>query len=185
MTNFKIHTLDTAPEDSKGVLEGLEKNLGFIPNLAATFSESPVALNGFVALLSGLRQASLSPVEREVVGLTVSHENECPYSMAAHSTFATAAGTAPEVVAALRAGESLPDARLQLLHAFTKEVLRHGGLVPAEDVSARAEAGYSNDQVLEILTQIAYTTLANLAANLADVEIDEAFRPQAWQSSAA
>jgi len=38
-------------------------------------------------------------LEREVVGLTISFEHACPWSMAAHSTFAAAQGasaTAPE-----------------------------------------------------------------------------------------
>ena len=183
--DFTIHNVDSAPEGSRDLLKGMENNLGFIPNLAATISNSPVALQGFIALLSGLRSTTLTPVEREVVGLTVSRENRSPYSMAAHSTFATAAGAAPEVVAALRAGEILPDERLQILHAFTKEVIRRRGSVTDDDLAALAKAGYSEENVLEVVTQVAYTTLSNLVANVADVPIDGAFEPQAWTPTAA
>ena len=41
---------------------------------------------------SALRGSTLSALEREVVGLAVSHENASRYSMAAHSTFAAGAG---------------------------------------------------------------------------------------------
>ncbi|MBW6536708.1 MAG: hypothetical protein K0B11_17005 [Mariniphaga sp.] len=32
MTQFKLHTLETAPEGSKGILEEAQKQNGFIPN---------------------------------------------------------------------------------------------------------------------------------------------------------
>ena len=54
MSEFTIHTADSAPEGSREALEALEQNVGFIPNLAATIGGSPVALQGFVAMQSAL-----------------------------------------------------------------------------------------------------------------------------------
>jgi AhpD family alkylhydroperoxidase len=182
MSDYPIHTKHTAPQGSQEHLAGLEKNIGFIPNLAGTIGGSPTAIQGFLAMQSSLRRAGLTPVEREVVGLTTSYANACEYSMAAHSTFALANGAAPEVVAALRAGAELPDARLEALHAFTRELLSERGHVSDAEL---LEAGYSQENVLEVVTQVAYTTFANLVANLADTPVDEAFAPQAWSAAAA
>jgi AhpD family alkylhydroperoxidase len=182
MSDYPIHTKHTAPQGSQEHLAGLEKNIGFIPNLAGTIGGSPTAIQGFLAMQSSLRRAVLTPVEREVVGLTTSYANACEYSMAAHSTFALANGAAPEVVAALRAGAELPDARLEALHAFTRELLSERGHVSDAEL---LEAGYSQENVLEVVTQVAYTTFANLVANLADTPVDEAFAPQAWSAAAA
>ena len=181
MSEFTIHTTESVPERSRDALVDLERNVGFIPNLAATIAESPTALQGFVAMQSSLRGTSvLTAVEREVVGITVSYANSCPYSMAAHSTFAGAAGASPEVLAALRSGTELPNARLQALHAFTDRLLNSKGHISEDELAAFLEAGYSRENALEVITQLAFTTLANLAANVAATPVDPAFEAQAW-----
>jgi AhpD family alkylhydroperoxidase len=181
MTEFTIHTAQSAPEASREALGRLEHAIGFIPNLAGTIAGSPTAMAGFVAMQSALRgTAGLSPVEREVVGITVSHANASPYSMAAHSTFAAGAGAGDDVLAALRSGTELPDARLQALHVFTGQLLSEHGHVGEDDLTAFLEAGYGIENALETITQVAYTTLANLVANLARTPVDDAFAAQAW-----
>src|SRR5262245_52227053 len=181
---FTVHTKDSAPEGSREALGALEANVGFIPNLAATIAESPVAFRGFVGMQTALRGSKLTGVEREVVGLTVSHENESPYSMAAHSTFASAQGAPEAVVDALRSGDELPDERLEALHAFTRELLESRGHVSADDRDRLLEAGHSPEQLLEVIAQVAYTTMANLVANAAGTPVDVAFEPQAWTAAA-
>ena len=73
------------PRGSREALAALERNIGFIPNLAGTIAGSPTALQGFVALQTALRGSRLTALEREVVGITVSRFNDAPYSLAAHS----------------------------------------------------------------------------------------------------
>jgi uncharacterized peroxidase-related enzyme len=181
---FTVHTLDSAPEASRATLQQLEERIGFIPNLAATIAEAPAAIQGFVGIQAALGQTKLSQLEREVVGLTVSLENGSAYAMAAHSTFAQGAGAGEEIMAALRSGEDIPDARLQALQEFTRTLLRERGHVAEESIAALLEAGYSKEQLLEVITQVAYTTLANLVANVADVPVDKAFAGQAWTVAA-
>jgi uncharacterized peroxidase-related enzyme len=181
---FTIHTLQSVPEGSRPSLEELEARVGFIPNLAATIADSPTAMQGFSELQGALRQSQLSTVEREVVGLTVSWENSSAYSMAAHSAFAQGARAGEEVVSALRSGGDIPDDRLHALQEFTRTLVRDRGHVGEESIAALLEAGYSKEQILELITQVAYTTFANLVANVADTPVDEAFEPQAWTVAA-
>ena len=175
---FTIHTEESAPSPSREALSGIRQRIGFIPNLAATIAGSPVALAGFGAMQDSLRRSSLRPLEREVVGVTVSLENRSPYSMAAHSTFAAGAGGSPEVVAALRAGEPLPDARLEALRAFTTAA------APRPRARRATAFGLSAEEQLEVVAQVAYTTFANLVANRAGTPVDEAFAAQAWDAHA-
>lgn len=182
MSDHTIHTRQSAPEASQQELAGLERNVGFIPNLAGTIAGSPTAIQGFLAMQSSLRRSSLTGVEREVVGLTTSRANSCEYSMAAHSTFALKHGAPAAAVAALRAGDELHDARLEALRAFTNALLSERGHVSDAQL---IEAGFSQENVLEVIAQVAYTTFANLVANVADTPIDEAFAPQAWSATAA
>lgn len=150
---------------SEAPLRELEQRIGFIPNLAAAIADSPVAIAGFVSLQEILRETSLTPLEREVVGITVSAENDCEYSLAAHSAFARNAGGSEELVAALRARRPVDDARLRSLQELTLSLLRERGHVPP------------HDDALEVITQIAYTTVANYVANVKRPPIDAAFSP--------
>ena len=80
MTQFTIHTLETAPAASKPALEKLKAAVGMIPNLAGAMSESPQLIEAF-ATLRGLLQASgsFSPAEREIISLVNAVENGCRY----------------------------------------------------------------------------------------------------------
>jgi AhpD family alkylhydroperoxidase len=162
---FTIHTEQSAPEGSREALSSIRQRIGFIPNLAATIAGSPIALKAFGAMQAALGGTSLSALEREVAGVTVSVANAAPYSIAAHSTFAAAAGASLDLVAALRAGEPLEDERLEQVRAFTAGLLS----------GAPVETSLSAEEQLEVVTQVAYTTFANLAANLAETPIDDAF----------
>ena len=169
MTEFTIHTAANAPEAARAPLATLEQTIGFIPNLAATIAGSPTALAGFVGMQSALRGSRLTRVEREVVGVTVSHANACPYFDRGAHAFAAHAGADAATVAALRAAAPLADLRLEALRAFTLAVLDARGHADADLLLA---AGYEPEHVLEALAQIAYTTFANLVANVADTPVD-------------
>ena len=51
LQHYQIHTLESAPEESRRALHALNSELGFIPNVAAIMAESPDLLNGFVGVL--------------------------------------------------------------------------------------------------------------------------------------
>jgi hypothetical protein len=43
--------------DSKPTLDAFTKNIGFTPNMMATFARSPIAFNAWAALLGSLKGA--------------------------------------------------------------------------------------------------------------------------------
>ena len=158
---FTIH------DGSRETLTQLERNVGFIPNLAAAIAASPTAIAGFVGLQTALRSTTLTGLEREVVGLTVSRFNDCAYSLAAHSKFARMQGGDDALVAALVAGEPLADERLESLRTFTLALLEARGHASFDGLGA--------EEALEVIAQVAYTTLANYAADVSGAAIDAAF----------
>jgi len=56
MTDFPIHTTETAPEASRARLQGAQDALGFIPNLYATMAEAPAVLEGYQTLADILQR---------------------------------------------------------------------------------------------------------------------------------
>lgn len=185
MSQFQVHTLDSAPADSTASLRALEQGLGFVPNLAATMAESPTLISGFVNLRKTLARGELSGVEREIVALAVSLENDCDYCMAAHSTFALMQKGDAEAVSAAREAREPEDPKLGALYRFARGLVAKKGHVSEDESHALLDAGYSRGALFEVIAQVGHTTLANLAHSISKAPLDDAFKPQAWAKAAA
>ena len=105
--------------------------------------------------------------------------------MAAHSTFALMQNAAEQAVTAARAGDAPADPRLAALYRFARTLVAKNGHVSGEDTQALLNAGYSPSAVLELVAQVAHTTMANLAHSISHAPVDQAFTPQAWPAAAA
>lgn len=67
MSNFKFHTIETAPEGSKAILEGAQKQMGMIPGLYSVMAESPEILNAYKELHQQFTNSSFDAEELTVV----------------------------------------------------------------------------------------------------------------------
>jgi AhpD family alkylhydroperoxidase len=148
-------------------------------------AESPLVLEAFTALRSIWGKGTLSPVEREVIALTVSFDNDCSYCMAAHSTFAAMNGIAEDDLTKLRAGQQPSASRLHAISDLAREVVRRKGHLSAEEIRAFLQAGFSRAQLLEVLVGINMATIANYTHNIANTPVDEAFKAQSWTNDSA
>src|SRR5215470_13898377 len=122
MTQFTAHTVESAPTESRPLLESIRRSFGFLPNLFGVFAESPAALRGALAIYEAFSTSSLSRVEQQLVMIGVSVANDCEYCVAAHSTFAKRMRVDPGLVDAVRRGAPLADVRLDALVSFTRRV---------------------------------------------------------------
>jgi uncharacterized peroxidase-related enzyme len=179
LPQFKVHTLETAPDASRPLLLGLQEQAGFIPNLAATMAASPALLEAFLTLRSMAARTSLDAAARELVAIAVAAEMGCTYCVAAHSTFGLKSGATADAVEAVRGGSAPADPRLRALVRFARSVVRHDGDVPQRGRDL-VQAGLSPAQVLETLVAIAVPMLAGSAFLLTAASLDGAFQPQAW-----
>jgi len=180
MTEFTIHTAQTAPERARPILEGAEKALGFVPNLYGVLAESPAALEAYTTLSKIFETSSFDATERQIVYLTTNFENGCNYCMAAHSFLADMQKIDPEVTAALRDGRPIADPKLNALSQFTAQVHRNRGWVSDADTEAFLNAGYTTAHVIEVLLGVAHKTLSNYVNHLAKTPVDDAFAGKAW-----
>jgi AhpD family alkylhydroperoxidase len=180
MTAFNLHTIDSAPQDSKAMLQGAQQSLGFVPNLFAGMAESPALLEGYLALSTIFDKTALSPTERQVVMMTANRLNGCHYCMAAHSVISQMQGVAPDVVAALRAGGAIADPKLEALRVFTARVLDSRGWPSEADLVAFTSAGYTRQTVLEVVLGLGMKLLSNYTNHITQTPLDAAFAAQAW-----
>ena len=75
MSNFNVPTRDEVNSNNQAIFDNLEKALGFVPNLYATFAHSENALGNHLAASNA--KTSLNSKQKEVVNLAVSQENNC------------------------------------------------------------------------------------------------------------
>ncbi len=185
MTDFTIHTKDSAPEASKPLLRAAQAKYGFVPNLMRELAEAPAALQAYLSVGEAFEASSLTPQEQQVVILAVSYLNECAYCMTAHSAVAKMVGLPDGEISALRDGQPLSDAKLEALCTFARILVEKRGWASDEEVAAFLAAGYTRAQILEVIVGIAFKTMSNFTNHLADTPIDERFAPFTWQPAGA
>jgi alkylhydroperoxidase family enzyme len=184
MQRFNLQTIETAPEKSKPALKALEERFGFLPNALATMANNPVLLNGFVGIFGSFHGGSFDEIEKQVLLLTNAVTIKCPWTVAAHSTFAIEDGIAESEVKAIRDGRLPRDPKYAALSALTKALIENRGNVSDVDIDAFVSAGYSKAQILEVVTGVGISTVAATTTNMAGTPIEERLQPQAWSAAA-
>ncbi len=181
---FTIYTIETAPENSKEALIHAKEAFGFIPNLEGILAEAPATLKAGMALWELFETTSFTPIEQQVIYLTANYEHDCRYCMAAHSGLAKMIGMTLEDIEALRQGQPLADRKLQALRLFTQQMIVARGWVNDQEVEAFLAAGYTKQQVLEVILGIAVKIIHNYSNHIAKTPLDKAFHPYVWSKSA-
>jgi alkylhydroperoxidase family enzyme len=182
MIAYPIHTLDSAPPASKPALEGLQKGLGRIPNLAATMAASPTLITAFVGAWQVFGGGTFSNAERQVLLLTNAVTNRAAWAVAFHSTIAEKEGVDVASVRAIREGRLPDDRRLAALSNLTRMLIEKRGHLEAKDVDGFVTSGFSAAQVFEVISGLAVSTMANYASNIAKPVVEEPFRDREWNA---
>ncbi len=160
MQRIPSHSIETAPEGSKPLLEGVKKKLGVVPNLFGVFAQSPAVLNGYLSLSGALGSTSISGALREQIALVVAGVNACDYCASAHTLMGKGAGVAADELAANLAGRSA-DAKVQAALDFAKVIVNSRGHIEDGDLSAVRAAGYGDQEIVELIA----VTVANIFTN--------------------
>jgi AhpD family alkylhydroperoxidase len=122
------------PADSKLTLDAFTKNLGFTPNMMATFAASPIAFNAWATLRTSLSKA-LDLKTRESISLAVSEVNGCNYCLAVHTFGAGHAKMSADEIILARKGHA-NDPKRDAAVQFARKVIETRGQVSDVDVKA-------------------------------------------------
>ena len=180
MSEYAIHTIESAPQASKPLLEGAKSAFQFVPNLLGTMAEAPALLEGYMSLAGILNKSDLSETERQIVLMTNNRLNGCTYCMAAHTTIAQGSGVSADVVQSLRENTPIADSKLEALRKFAEVINESRGYPSEQDVSAFFAAGYSQQHVLEVILGTALKVMSNYTNHVAQTPVDDAFSSNAW-----
>ena len=181
MTTFKIHTVESAPENSKPLLENSLKAFGMLPNLHAILAESPSTLEAYQILHKLFENSSFNKEELTVVWQTINVEHECTYCVPGHTGIAKMMKVDDAITEALRNGTAMPTDKLQALHVFTLALVRKRGTVSEAELEAFFSAGYEQRHVLEVILGLSQKVISNYTNHIAETQIDAPFNKYAWK----
>ena len=167
MPRTTLPTPEQVPADSKPTLDMFTRNIGFTPNMMATFALSPIAFNSWATLLGSLSKV-LDVKTRDSIGLAVSEVNGCDYCLTVHSFMAErmARMSADEITLARRGRATDPKRNAAV--QFARQVIETRGKVRGADLQAVRDAGYTDAQVIEIIALVAMYSLTNFLNNVFD-----------------
>lgn len=170
MTNFNVPTKQEVNPENQVIFENLEKNLGFVPNLYATFAYNDTALADYLQLQN--RKSTLKAKEREVINLVVSQVNDCKYCLAAHTALGKMNGFTDEQILEIRTGKASFDPKLNALAAFVKSAVENRSKPSQEDTENLFTAGYTKAHLIDVIIVIGDKIISNLVHGTTQIPID-------------
>lgn len=180
MTQFTFHDDASVPEAARPMFDKAKAETGRVANIYRYMAESPELLGAYQHLRDLFFKTSFTRVEQELIQLVISFEHECKYCMAVHSMRAKMAKADEDTIAALRAGTPLADARLEALRRFTRKMVEQRGWMSDADIDGFLAAGYTRQNVLEVVLGVGMKVLTNYSNHLFEAPLDEPLKPMAW-----
>ncbi|NAX45699.1 carboxymuconolactone decarboxylase family protein [Photobacterium halotolerans] len=175
MIELEMHTVQSAPEDSRKLLQSSIDNFGWIPNQSAYMAESPALLSSYQYAHDRFSDCSLSDEEKAVVWITTGLLNQCRYTVQAHRWIALKKGVAADTLTQLETNpDSLPE-KLRAIHRFTQVVVKAQGIIPQPAAMDFLRAGYTRQNMLDIILGVSQKTMSTLLNSLAGTQIEPEF----------
>ncbi|HYL92724.1 MAG TPA: carboxymuconolactone decarboxylase family protein [Alphaproteobacteria bacterium] len=156
---------------AKVLLDAVVSKYGGAPNSFKTMAHSPAVLEGFLGL-SGTLEGGVLPFEtRYQIAIAVSEINGCPYCLSAFTAIGKSAGMKDETLAGCRIAGS-PDPKIDAILKFAAAIVRERGAVTPDDFQKVKSAGCSDEEIQEIVANVALFTFANYINLVIGTEID-------------
>jgi len=171
MSRIAIIEKTIANDEQKALLDAIDAQLGMVPNFLKVFANSPVALRAFLGLHGVANAGSLDAPTRERIALTLAQQNGCEYCVSAHTAIGRKSGLSAQEIAAARAGTS-DDAQAAVAVKFARSLMDNKGEISTLELAEMRGAGYSDADIVEVITHVGMNFLTNILGKASRVEID-------------
>jgi uncharacterized peroxidase-related enzyme len=172
MTDFAPVEPETATGKAAELLAQVQKSLGLTPTMTKVMANSPALLQGYLTLSSAVAGGTLRPAVRERLAIATAQLNGCEYCLSAHTYIGAniAKVDADELDSARRAEST--DAHVAALLKLSNTIAENAGDVDDVEVKAAREAGVTDEEIGEIVANLALNILTNYFNVLAHVDND-------------
>ena len=181
MHAFPVHTLESAPVESRPALQVLQAAFGFIPNIAGSMAGSPVLINSLTDLFKNVHSGSFTEQQIQTLLLTNAVTNRCTYAVALHTSLGLKEGLDPSDVRAIRAGRLPGNPQLAALSALAKALIERRGHLEEPLAEQFLAAGFDTRHLLEVIAVVAASTITNYTGSVTLPPLEPALQTHAWQ----
>lgn len=155
----------------KEQLDQIASTFGAVPAMFRAVAHSPAALASMWGSFRAFGSGTLGPALGEQIAVAVANRNSCEYCLAAHTALGKKAGLSRDTLASAQDGRS-DDPRTAALLEFALKLVDSRGQVVAADVQSVRELGWSDEQIVETIGQVALNLFTNYVNIALDVPID-------------
>lgn len=171
MSRINVVTVEQTSQEQAKLYEAIQSQLGMVPNFLKVFANSPAALRAFLGLHGIANEGSLDAPTRERIALALAEQNACQYCVSAHTVIGRKNGLSSDEILANREGSS-QDAKAAVAVKFAKALAEHQGEVSNAEILEVRNAGYSDAEIVEVITHVGMNILTNILGKASQVEID-------------
>lgn len=170
MSTFNVPKREEVSEKNQAIFDTLEKAVGFVPNLYATYAHSENALENYLNLSNS--KTSLNAKQKEAVNLAVSEVNSCTYCLSAHTAIGKMNGFDDAQILELRSGKASFDAKLDALASLSKNLTENRGAADNAVVEKFFTAGWTKENLIDTIVLVGDKTISNYLHKTTNVPVD-------------
>ena len=170
MSRLNVSPTAELPEETNRALDEVAGRFGFVPNMFATLASNPAVLD-IVMTLQTKANRLLDAKTRHTIALAVSEADGCDSCLALHTAGSLQGGMSIEDIELARAGSSV-DPKRAAVARFTHRIIETRGHVSDADLAAVRGAGYTDPQILGIVTLAVRALMTNYINNVNQTTVD-------------
>jgi uncharacterized peroxidase-related enzyme len=162
---------EDASQESRQLMEQGEQTVGQMLNFFKQMAVSPAAFKAYMEFNGALQSGALDKPTHEAVYIAASNFNGCTYCLSTHSAAAEQVGLDQDEIQRVQQFESEGEGLAAALR-FTRELVENRGRTSDEAWNEVREAGYTDEQILEIIATVALAAFTNYVNNSVGTEVD-------------
>lgn len=171
MSRIKPVDQEQATGELTELFESLERQLGSVPNVFKVMAVSPQVLKAYLSMSRALTAAGIDPALREQIAVAVAGINKCDYCASAHTFVGRKRGVSDVELGLNLTGRS-NDERTEIVLRLVDAILNRQGELTDAEFSALHDVGFSDREIIEMITYIGLSATANYLNKIAGTEID-------------
>ncbi|KAF1038125.1 MAG: hypothetical protein GAK35_03849 [Herbaspirillum frisingense] len=170
MSRINLDT-QSVPAASQPLLDQIHSAFGATPNMFKAVSNSPAALQSMWAAFGALGKGSIGALLGEQIAVAIANRNRCEYCLADHTMLGKNTGASATQMAEAQVGRSA-DGKTAAALDFALKVVEQRAQIGEADVARLREAGFGDEQIVEIMAHVALNLFTNYVNVAFDIPVD-------------
>jgi uncharacterized peroxidase-related enzyme len=160
-----------AEGQTKELFGAIEQRLKRVPNMIQLMGNSPAVLRAYLQFNQAFDEVKMSPKLRGLITTTVSEINGCDYTLSTAFALGKREGLSEEDLTAARRAEA-SDPKTSAALRFAAKTVGERGHVSAQEVEKLRDAGFGDEEIVEIIGLVALNLFRNYFNLIAGTEVD-------------